>query len=99
MYEIARAISLAVRVLICYFTIETTPVFADEAIQWLLGQMASVYLLLRLVSYTIVGRVIGYEKGEAPVPGVILYAMAYIPLSLVLWGVLWLLTWVGILPI
>ncbi len=98
MYQEASFISFVVRAGICYLTIETTPIFANELVQWHIGQIISIYTIMWFVSYAIVSK-IGYSRGDAPVLGVMLYAAVYIPLVLLVWLVLWLLTLAGLLPI
>ena len=98
MYNILNLISWIIRFVICYFTIETTPIFANDVIQWFWGQIAIIYSVLLVISYMIIGKVIGYEKGESPILGVILYAIVYIPVALAFWVTLWLLTIIGLLP-
>ena len=99
MYQFARLLSLGIRICICYITIETTPIFADEAIEWIAGQIVSIYSILWFISYNTVGIVFDYKRGDWPVLGVILYAIIYIPLALLTWGILWGLTIFKVLPI
>ena len=99
MYQFVSLISFIIRAGIYYLAIGTTPVFANESIEWIVGQIIPIHAILWLISYTTVGRGFGYNRGDDPVLGVVLYAIVYIPLILFLWGVLWLLTLVHILPI
>ena len=92
-------ISFVVRATLCYFTIETTPIFANSLIAWGVDQIISIYTILLIISYFVVGRVFNYERGSAPELGVILYFITYVPLALILWGILALLTAVGVLPL
>ena len=87
------------RFVLCYFTIETTPIFENSLVAWGVDQMISIYIILMLASYLIVGNVFKYERGSFPELGVILYFFTYVVLALVLWGVLALLTVVGVLPL
>ncbi|OGL23629.1 hypothetical protein A2791_02195 [Candidatus Saccharibacteria bacterium RIFCSPHIGHO2_01_FULL_46_30] len=98
-YEIARVLSWIIRWVICYFTIETTPIFENSLIAYGVDQIISLYTVLWFVSYTIVGRVFNYKSGSAPVLGVMLYAIIYIPLALLTWGILAILTALGVLPL
>ncbi len=98
-YEIARLLSWIIRWVICYFTIETTPIFQNSLIAYGVDQIISLYTVLWFVSYTIVGRVFNYKSGSDPVLGVMLYAIVYIPLALLTWGILAILTALGVLPL
>lgn len=98
MYKELSAISFMARVYLCYLTIDAVPIFENEATTWLIGQIISIYTLLWLASYTIVGK-LGYEKGDSPVLGVVLYAVVYIALAIVAWIILLGLNHINILPI
>lgn len=98
-YQIARLLSLAIRWFICYLTIETTPIFENSLVAYGVDQIISLYTVLWFVSYTIVGVGFGYRRGSEPVIGVILYAIVYILLALLTWGILAGLTLLGVIPI
>ena len=98
-YETARLLSWITRWVICYFTIETTPIFKNSFIAYGLDQIISLYTILWFISYSIVGNVFHYRRGSDPVLGVILYAIVYIPLSLLTWGILAVMTALGVLPL
>lgn len=98
-YEIARLLSWIIRWVICYFTIETTPIFENSFVAYGIDQIISLYTVLWFVSYTVVGGVFKYKSGSAPILGVTLYAIVYIPLALVTWGALALLTLIGVFPL
>lgn len=98
-YRIARTLSWILRWIICYFTIETTPIFENSLVAYGVDQIISLYTILWFISYSIVGGVFKYERGSEPVIGVILYAIVYIPLALFTWGILALLTAIGVLPL
>lgn len=99
MYPLVSFISFFIRAGICYLTIETVPIFQNAYIGWVFGQVVSIYSILWLISYFIVGNVFEYRRGDAPALGAVLYFVIYIPLSLMLWLLLWILTMVNILPI
>lgn len=99
MYRLWSGFSYITRFVLCYFTIETTPIFANSLIAWGIDQMITIYTVLLIISYFIVGNVFKYERGSMPELGVILYFATYVVLALVLWGILALLTAVGILPL
>ena len=98
-YQIASAISLIVRAYVCYYTVETTPIFASDLKGLVLGQVVSIYVILRIVAYFIVGNVLHYEKGSAPTLGVMLYGIIHLILVMICWGILAILTMMSILPI
>jgi hypothetical protein len=98
-YLIARGISLAIRVVICFYTIETTPIFANKTLGWVFGQIISIYYVMLLISFFIVGSVFKYKRGSDPILGVMLYGVVYIVITLVMWGVLAFLTLLGVLPV
>lgn len=99
MYRFLSGLSYIVRFILCYFTIETTPIFANSLIAWGVDQMISIYFILLVISYFTVGSVFKYERGSMPELGVILYFVTYVVLALVAWGILALLTAVGVLPL
>ena len=96
MYKLFSKISYAIRFYICFITIEAVPIFKSNLVGLIFGQVFPMYVILMLISYTTVSLI--YERGSAPALGVILYAVVYIPLALLLWGILSLLTFIGILP-
>lgn len=98
-YKITRLASFAIRWLLCYFTIETVPIFENDLIAYTVGQIISLYTILWFISYTIVGVGFGYRRGDDPALGSFLYAIVYIPLALITWGLLGILTWLNILPV
>lgn len=96
-YKIAKALSFIVRAILCYLTIETTPIFENESINWIVGQLISVYSILWVISYSVVGRY--YRTGEVPILGVVLYFVVYAVATIILWLVLVLLHTIGVLPL
>lgn len=98
-YLLASNISFAIRAVLCFYTIETTPIFSNAAIEWIFGQVFSIYVVLRIIAYFIVGAVFKYERGNDPVAGVALYGIVHVVLVLILWGVLALLTLLKVLPV
>lgn len=98
-YLLASSISFIIRAILCFYTIETTPIFANDAIEWVFGQIISIYTILRIISFSIVRNVFQYRRGDAPILGVALYGLVHVILVLILWGILALLTLVNILPI
>jgi len=99
MYRFLSGLSYIIRFALCYFTIETAPIFANSFIAWGVGQMISIYTVLLIISYFIVGNVFKYERGSLPELGVILYFVTYAVLALILWGILAILTAAGVFPL
>ncbi len=99
MYRLLSKASYIVRFIICYFTIDAIPIFQSDIWAYIFAQTVPVYGLLLAISYAVVGGVFKYERGSAPEFGVLLYFIVYIPLALLLWGFLALLTAIGVLPI
>lgn len=99
MYRIVSALSFILRALLCYYTIETTPLFANTAMGFVAAQVVSIYVVLRIIAYFIVGNIFNYETGSVPVVGAILYAFVHVILVLLTWGLLFLLTLFGPLPL
>ena len=86
MYSIFRTISYLIRFTVCYFTIDRIPIFKNESIGWMITQYISIYCILWLISYKIVGNI--YKRGDNPVMGTMLYAIIYVVLILPIWGIL-----------
>lgn len=99
MYKLLSTASYIGRFIICYMTIEAIPIFKNGLFAITIVQVVPVYSIMLGISYTIVGRVFGYRSGSDPTLGVLLYAFVYIPLALLLWGILALLTAIKVLPI
>ena len=100
MYQVVSYLSLIIRFWLCYITIETLPIFSNEAIEWVLGQIISIYTVFRLICYPIVG-VLSKRIGiESPTAKSIMYFILYLPLAGIYWVILLILTHaVGVLPI
>ena len=100
MYQIVSTLSLIVRFYLCYITIEQLPVFANEAVGWVFGQVLSIYVLFRIICYPIVGALSEAFDIQSPTAKSIMYFLLYIPLAGLYWIALLLLTHVfGVLPI
>lgn len=100
MYPIVSAASFIARFYLCYITIEQLPIFANDAIGWVLGQVLSVYTIFRLICYPIVGVISSNLDIESATAKSIMYFILYLPLAGLYWLVLLLLTNVfGVLPI
>ena len=99
MYKILSLLSFGIRSYLCYVTIETTPIFANSLLAYSIDQIISLYTVLRILSYFIVGKVFRYERGSDPVVGVILYFFTHAVLVLITWGILAILTALSVMPV
>ena len=100
MYPIVSSISLAVRFWLCYITIESLPIFSNDATGWVFGQIISIYTLFRIICYPIVGILSERLYISSATARSIMYFLLYIPLAGLYWVLLLLLTHVfGVLPI
>ena len=100
MYPIVSTLSILLRFYLCYVTIEQLPIFANDTINWIVGQIISIYTIFRLICYPIVGRISQQFDIRSATVKSILYFILYIPLAGIYWLILLLLTHViGVLPI
>lgn len=100
MYSIVSTISILLRFLICYFTIEQSPIFANQGVEWLFGQIVSIYAIFRLICYPIVGNLATKYDIESSTAKSVMYFFLYLPVAGVYWIVLLLLTHVfQVLPV
>jgi hypothetical protein len=97
LYPLVRTASLLIRWWVCYLTIENVPIFENELIGWVVGQIISLYTIMWAISYFIVGRF--YQRGESPAFGAVAYFFVYMVVALIVWLLLMLLTWLGVFPI
>jgi len=98
-YLFLSTVSFILRFVLCYFTIETVPIFESDLIGIIFGQIISIYVVLRIVAYWMVGALFNYRKGDSPELGVLMYGVVHVALVLVTWAVLALLTLFGVLPL
>lgn len=97
MYKILSELSLLLRMYFCYLTIDNIPILKNELWNYILLEVISLYTILRIITYFEVGKI--YEKGDNSEFGVIAYFFVYIINLVVMYGILLLLTKIGILPI
>lgn len=100
-YEIVSVLSYVLRYLLCYFTIEQVPIFDSETAQWIYSVFFGgiLYSLLWGISYLVIGyisRKYGI-KSSAVKSGI--YFVCYIPLAIIAYIILLLLTKFELLPI
>jgi MFS family permease len=100
MYPIVSTASILARFYLCYITIEQLPIFANGSINWVVGQIISIYTIFRLICYPIVGRISQDFGIKSAVTKSVLYFILYLPLIGVYWLLLLLFTHVfRVLPI
>lgn len=98
MYRLISKASLITRFCLCYATIEQYPIFGNATIQWLLGQIISIYTILRIIAYTITGnKILKYWINTSTWKSII-YFFTYLPLIGITYWILLLLTRFHILP-
>lgn len=101
LYRIISKISLVIRYLLCFFTIEAVDIFADAGVQILWSALFGfiIYYVFNLICFPIVGAIsqkIGFESSAFKS---LLYFLLYLPLIGLTYGILLLLTHFGVLPI
>lgn len=101
LYRIVSTISFIVRYLLCFFTIEAVDIFADAGAQilWSFVFGGVLYYFFNLICFPIVGAVsqkLGFESSAFKS---LLYFLLYLPLIGLTYGILVLLTHIGVLPI
>lgn len=98
MYPIVSCVSFIIRFLICWGTIEKYPVFANETLGWIIGQILSIYTILKLICYIITWNVAPKFWVKSPTWKSIIYFIIYLPLIAITYWILRLLTKFHILP-
>lgn len=100
-YKTVKIISYIIRFLLCYFTIEKVPIFENETIQWIYSVTFASLLYTAFVGicYPIVGVFSKRYKIQSSAVKSGMYLLLYIPLSLIVYIVLLILTKKGTLPI
>ena len=99
MYPIVSRLSFLIRFLLCFVTIERLPIFANEDLNWLLGQVLSIYTIFWLICYIAVGEISSrFDMRDATTKS-ILYFILYLPLIGSYWLILTVLTYFNVLPI
>lgn len=98
MYPLVSRISFIIRFLICWGTIERYPIFDNETIQWLVGQVLSIYTILRLICYVITWSITKKYLIKSPIRKSTIYFWIYLILTLITYLLLLLLTKCHILP-
>lgn len=97
MYRIFSLISFLIRAWLCYLSIDNIPILKNPIANSFLLEIISLYTILMLISRAIVGTF--YKKGDAPILGVIAYFFVYLIILGIMYGIMLVLTKVGILPI
>lgn len=97
MYRIVSLISFLIRVWLCYNSIDNIPILKNPIANNILLEVISLYTILMLISRAIVGTF--YKKGEAPIFGAVAYFFVYLVNLGIMYGIMLVLTKIGILPI
>lgn len=97
MYKILSELSLMIRMYLCYLTIDNIPILKSDLWNYILLEIISLYTILRIITYFEVGKF--YEKGENSSFGVMAYFFVYLINLGVMYGIMLLLTKIGILPL
>ena len=101
LYSFISFISFIIRYLICYFTIDSFPIFESEASQTLWSAIFGgvIYAILRLICYPIVGVISRKYNVQSSAIRSALYFVLYLPLVGITYAILLFLTHLEILPI
>lgn len=99
MYPFISDLSYVVRFLFCWMTIEQYPIFANEALQWILSEAVWLYSILLLICYTITWYKASKLNIKSPTLRAIIYFLVYMVLATIVFLVLRWLTKLHILPI
>lgn len=97
MYKIVSLISFLIRAWLCYNSIDNIPILKNPIANNILLEVISLYTILMLISRAIVGTF--YKKGEAPIFGAVAYFFVYLVNLGIMYGIMLVLTKIGILPI
>lgn len=97
MYKIVSLISFLIRAWLCYNSIDNIPILKNHIANNILLEVISLYTILMLISRAIVGTF--YKKGEAPIFGAVAYFFVYLVNLGIMYGIMLVLTKIGILPI
>ena len=97
MYKTLSGLSFIVRAYLCYLTIDTIPIMEDEFLNTVLLETVSLYTILLLVTYGEVS--LFYTKGEGAILGTIFYFIIYVINVGIMYAIMNLLTYIGILPL
>ncbi len=97
MYKIVSLISFLIRAWLCYNSIDNIPILENPIANNILLEFISLYTILMLISRAIVGTF--YKRGEAPIFGAVAYFFVYLVNLGIMYGIMLVLTKIGILPI
>ena len=99
MYKILSSISLLVRIYLCYVTIDTIPIFANELVNYMVLEILSLYTILRIITYFENKVIINRLDIQSSCVRVFIYFIIYCLNLAILYRIMSLLTKYGILPI
>ena len=97
MYKTLSGLSFIVRAYLCYLTIDTIPIMKDEFLNTVLLETVSFYTILLLITYGEVS--LFFTKGEGAILGTIFYFIIYVINVGIMYAIMNMLTYIGILPI
>lgn len=97
MYKILSEISFFIRCYLCYLTIDNIPILSNQLLNYVLLEVFSLYTILRIITYFEVGTI--YKKSDESEIGVIVYFFLYLINLGVMYVLLLILTYFGLLPI
>lgn len=99
MYKLLSGISLLARIYLCYVTIDTIPIFANELVNYMVLEILSLYTILRIITYFENKVIINRLDIKSSCVRVFIYFIIYCLNLAILYGIMSLLTKYGILPI
>ena len=97
MYKILSEISFFIRCYLCYLTIDNIPILSNQMLNYVLLEVFSLYTILRIITYFETGTI--YNKSDESEIGVIVYFFLYLINLGIMYVLLLILTYFGILPI
>jgi len=104
-YKVIKTISFLIRYGLCCITIEQVLLFESETAQWLWSLLWSLsiggilYKILKKICYAVVGAISQKFSINSSSAKSILYFFLYVFVVLIIFGILKILTYFGVLPI
>lgn len=92
MYPVISLVSLIIRGYLCYLSIEQLPIASNAGINWLIGQIVSIFVIFRIICYFITGVLIEKWDIDSSTLKSVIYFFVYIPIVGLYWLLLWVLT-------
>ena len=98
-YPIVSGLSFLIRAYLCYLTIEQIPIIDNPVLSYLIGEIISLYSILWIFSYFTNSVIINKYDIRSSTARACCYFPIYMVYLAVLYGVLVILSVVGVLPI